>query len=742
MQKNWRSILAVIGIALLLVQMISGPVALAGESTVSSATQTLDTPEITLEKAILIVKTNFDVPSEYTDFNSTYNTNDERQAWSLRWNGMPGQSGEFAAGVSATNGDILSMNYWKSDDQSSKSGVVPAITKMGAQEISDNLLTRLLGERTEQLRLIPSDQLVVPVGNNGPVNYSLQYQRLINDLSFLSNGVNVQVSGTDGHITSYNLNWSEVKAPEVKGVISVAQAQQAFAKAPFFKLEYWVSAPYKTLVAGQKQEAKLVYQLTGQSGGAIDALTGEPLQLGQGDWLATDLSGGGGMGSSKEPRAGSAANETTVLTPQEQQEVERTAKLLKQDEAIAAVQRWIEIPENLTLRSANLGTDWRSTDKRIWSFDWNNTGSENGEGKPQYLSARVSATTGELLGFNLSYPQTGKTEAKLDRTAAQKLAEDFLKKVQLDRFSQVALNPENGSNGKMSSEPRNSQYFSYSRVANGVDFPDNGMTVNVDPVDGIVTSYELNWSELKLPGVSGILSKDMAVESFLKARPLTLAYVRIVSNGLLGDLRLVYLPFNQDRSMPLSSTLDAKSGELLDYRGQPVEKGPKPYSFSDLTGVDGAPEIAALGQAGLFGDFGNNFNPLEKMSVASLLRALYLNRFGLWENTNLAEGEVLTKAKEQGWLKEDLQPGDPVTRELLAKILLRYIRLNKVAELKDIYHLDFEDTAQISSDALGYIALAKSTGILKVEGQVLAPRDAVSRAEAATSFFRALGWLN
>jgi len=459
MQKIWSHIIAVIGVALLLVPMITGPMALAGESSSSPAVQTLSTSQITLEKAILIVKTNFDVPNEYTDFNSTYNTNDDRQVWSLRWNGPVKQPGEFTAEVSAVNGDILSMNYWKSAEQASDSGVLLAIPKLEAQEISDKLLTRLLGERTGQLRLIPSDQVVVPLGNNGPVNYSLQYQRIINDLPFLSNGVNVQVSGSDGHIISYNLNWSEVKAPEVKGVIDVAQAQHALTVAPFFKLEYWLPAPYKTLAVGQKQEAKLVYQLTGQSGGAIDALTGEPLRLGQGDWLATDLSGGGGQGIAKTDKAGSTSNQVPVLTPQEQQEVESTAKLLKQDEAIATVQRWVVIPENLTLRSANLGTDWRSTDNRIWSFDWNDTGANNGEGKPQFLSARISAVTGELLSYNLSYPQTGKTEAKLDRTAAQKLAEQFLKKVQLDRFSQVALNSESDSNPKMGSEPGQYRLF-------------------------------------------------------------------------------------------------------------------------------------------------------------------------------------------------------------------------------------------------------------------------------------------
>ena len=738
MKNNWRSCLAVIVVAFLLVPTISAPLVFAGENSSAKAVGTLAMPEVSLEKAIQIVKTNFDVPSEYADFSSNYNTNDDRQIWSLHWNGTAERPGEFSAEVNAINGDIVSMNYWKNDNQLANSPSVPTITKVGAQEICDNLLNRLLGTQTEELSLIPSESEIMPL-SYGPFNYSFQYQRRIKGVPFLSNGVNVQVSSIDGHITSYNLNWNDVKAPEVKGVINLDQAQQAFATAPFFKLEYWMPVSYRPLIAGQKQKAMLVYRLKGENGGAIDAFTGAPLQLKEGEWLATDAYG---MGGAKSDRAGSIPAGIPVLTPQEQQEVERTAKLLKREEAIVAVKRWIEISDKLTLRSANLTKDWRSADQRIWNFDWSNIAPDNQEGTPQYLNARVSATTGELLGFNISYQQTGKTEVKLDRAAAQSLAEEFLKKVQGDRFSQVVLDPANNSMGKMSPEQGSIQSFSYHRVANGVDFPDNGMFVNVDSVTGKIMSYQLNWFELDLPSVTGILSKDKAVELFLKVRPLTLTYVRIYSNGAPGDLRLVYLPTAQDRSIPSSNTLDAKSGELLDYQGQPIEKGPKPFSFTDLADVNGAPEITVLGQAGLFGDYGNSFKPLEKMSVGSLLRAMYLSRFGFWGNTGLTDLEVISKAKELGWLKEDLKPGDLVNHELLAKVLLRYIQLTKLAELKDIYQVGFQDSDQISSDALGYIAIASSTGIIKVEGQVLAPRETVNRAEAATAFFRALGWHN
>jgi len=210
---------------------------------------------------------------------------------------------------------------------------------------------------------------------------------------------------------------------------------------------------------------------------------------------------------------------------------------------------------------------------------------------------------------------------------------------------------------------------------------------------------------------------------------------------LPGDVRLVYIPYNLDTSRPTSNIMDAKSGDLLDYQGKPLQEGPRPYVFSDIYGTDGAEEIAALGKAGLFGDFGDSFKPAEGITAASLLRALYLNSFGLHGNTNLTDEEILNKVISAGnWVKEDIEASEPVSRELLAKIMLRYVNLHKLAELPDIFRVDYEDAEDISADAVGYVALAKGTGIVRTEGKTFSPAEGVSRAEAALTFYRALIW--
>ena len=747
MLRHWRYRLALPLAVLFLAQMLIGPAGLQAAAVPAEkvaapvAVLTPEKPQISLEQAIKIAKTGFEVPQGYTDFSSGFSTYNDRQTWSLRWSNPTGQGGDFSVQVDAVSGEIVNMNYWKYVDSSTGNvPVVPAITKPQAVAIANQLVSRLLPDKVGELVLVPLDNQIIPIGNYGVASYNVQYQRRIKGIPFNGNSVNIQVSGDDGHIISYSLNWTKTNIPEAQGVIGLDKAQQAFAANSMLKLQYWVPAPFKPLAKGENQKARLVYQLVGQNGGAIDAFTGEPVKLGAGEWLAADAMAQSGMGGAEKGAASGANVPAPVLTPEEQNEVNQTAELLSRDGAIAAVERWVEIPADLQLRAANLNLDWHNPRKRIWSFDWNPGDTTTEETTVRYLNARVDARTGELLGLNVAYQNPGKAESALDRAAARRIAEDFLKKVQPQRFAAVSLDEQTNISGKPVPAKGEIQYFSYHRIANGIDFPGNGMSVSVDPVAGKVTNYDLNWPEIDLPGTDGILTQAAANEAFLKVRPLTLTYVQIYSQGMPGAVRLVYLPTVPDRSAPTSNTMDAKTGELLDYQGRLLAQAPKPYVFSDLAGTTGEKEIGLLGQAGLFGDYGNLFKATEKMTLVSLLRAMYLSRFGFWNNTSLTDTDILAKAKEVKWLKEDLQPGAEVSRELLAKLMIRYIFLEKAADLKGIYQVSFRDAASINPDALGYVALATGAGILRVDGDSFGPQTAVTRAEGALSLFKALTW--
>ena len=99
---------------------------------------------------------------------------------------------------------------------------------------------------------------------------------------------------------------------------------------------------------------------------------------------------------------------------------------------------------------------------------------------------------------------------------------------------------------------------------------------------------------------------------------------------------------------------------------------------------------------------------------------------------------MLKKAQEQGWLKEDLAPSQVVSRYLASKIIVRYLGLEKIAELDGIYQLPFADQEDISPEAAGYIALASGLNILQAENNKFEPHKTLTRAEAASVLIKSL----
>jgi len=539
-------------------------------------------------------------------------------------------------------------------------------------------------------------------------------------------------------VSSYNLDWTKAPLPVAAGAISPAKARQVFEQAGMLELQYFLP-PYPrplTIKDQQKQRVQLVYRLYHPSDGVIDAFSGEPLVL-PGKWLRQN-----GPGYDERQMAGanmSIKGIVVPLSPEEIKEIEKTARLITKEEAVASVKKWVAVPKNLTLEQANLTSHWRSPDTRLWRLDWR--ADKNGTSGLRYMSAQVNALTGELTGFNLSFPSAGTDKpGKIDRAGAQKMAAEFLSKVQPQRFREVKLDEFYPSDEpKILTKGQNppEQFFKYRRVINGIPFPDEGMTVQVDTVARRITSYNLEWSNLVFPAPAGILGIKAAMDTFLKTRPLTLSYTQVYGPSGPGEVRLVYQPLAAP-GIPASDLFDACNGEFLDWEGRPLSLRPRSYRFNDIAGNFAEQEASLLGRAGIFGEYGDAFHPGEKVTVVSLLRAMLMAKGSLGDGGKLTDQEILKRAREQGWLKEDLPPGGTVSRETLTKLLVRMLNLDRAARLEGIYRVPYADAASLSPGSLGYVALAWGLGIVKTDGVNFVPGHEVTRAEAAVALVQTL----
>ncbi|MDR3541575.1 MAG: S-layer homology domain-containing protein [Desulfosporosinus sp.] len=720
-------------VLVLLWQLIFPGTVWAGGLAQAVAGPTQKEPAVTLEKAISTVKDNFDIPQNYTKFSSGLNMDNQRQTWSLTWSPPDQQDGNFSAQVDVNTGEIMNMNNWKNNPQG-PTVQIPSIQESEAQGIAVKLVTNLESSKLAELQLMPMDDTNIPLSNYGPQGYTVHWQRLVNGIAFPSDGISVQVNTLDGSILSYSMNWTPITLiPDAKGVISASNAEASFMKTQMFELQYFTSPPMRPLTTGGKQDVKLVYQLNNSyQGGAIDALTGEPIKVNYGNYYGYGKGQYGGMASTS---SAAQADNRVVLTPAEQTEIDKSTQLISQAEAVTAVKRWLSIPDNLVLRGSNLSTDGLSENTRIWNLNWNGSGNKPEE-QPQYMSARVDAATGELLGFDWPYPGPRTDKPVIDRKQSQTLAENFIQQIEPSHFKELKLSEDNNLMGKGYSD-NGSQGFNYYRVVNGIPYRGNGINITVDSITKKIINYNLSWADLEFPAVDGILDGKQASTTLLKAEPLQLMYTQIFNPGQYDntpEIRLVYQPMPASGSLISSNILDAKTGEFLDWQGQPASQMRRAYHFTDIGDNFAQKEITLLGQAGIFGEYQDSFHPDEQITVGSLLKAMLAVTNGN-EIPGQTDDDIIKTAQQQGWLTEAIQPSATIDREDFTRLMIRYLKLESVAKLQDIYQATYSD---VDKDFAGYAALAHGIGMFNLNGGTFESGHIMTRSEAAYALVKSL----
>ncbi|MBC9786231.1 S-layer homology domain-containing protein [Heliobacterium chlorum] len=696
--------------------------AFAGETTLISQ-QT----KVSLEQAIRIVKDNFPVPQDLDDFRSGFNEFNGRKVWNLSWNATKGSNGSFSAEVDGTTGEILSMNHWDwQPDPSNTALNIADITMEVAKETASQLVQRLNSGKWQKLQLVTDINQSPFVSKDGNRQYNFYWQRIENQIPFPGNGISVAVDSKTGKVVNYQVNWTTAALPDTKGVISPEKAKEGFIDANMLELQYFF--PRR-----DKAESKpfLVYRLTNPSEGAIDAFTGQPLipkeqwiQKGYGSFAA-------GMGMSVSAVPSKGMDHATELRPEELKEISQADKFISRDQAIESIKKWLQIPKDITLRNASLSREWDS--QYGWNIFW-----DGSEGKN--LSCRVNALTGELIGYyHWDQSMDDSKNGELNRDGARQLAETFLKKIQPKRFQGVQLD-----NQQVPPEPRPliqnpmRQTFSYVRKVNGIPFPDNRINVTVNTLSKEVTEYNLDWTEKEFPSSSQVMSTASINENFLNKRPLTLTYAQADDSKGNQSVKLIYQPLSASRMAAYPVLLDARTGQSLDWEGNIVDENKYDFKFNDISGIPLEAEIHKLGQINLFREYGSAFHPNESVSMVSLLRGMVMIKSPLSDNKTITDQEVIASAKSFGWVQGEVQPGDAVTREQLAKLTVRMLKLEPAAKVQKIYQLPFEDAASLSDGSIGYVALAWGLGMIKTDTNNLAPQQAVTRAEAAYALLQAM----
>jgi hypothetical protein len=664
-------------------------------------------PAISLEQAIQTAKQLFPIPATYNDFHSEFNKHMQGESWILRWQAQEPESGSLEVTINAGNGECINMYYWRPDKADGKKQ--SSLSEAEAQKVAEGYLQRLLPQKVSSLRLL-KEQNIIPLNDNGQRNYSFFWERYENGVPVLGDGVRIEIDGYNRDIRSYNLNWLDTSLQSTSKTITEKQALKVFQDEQMLKLEYYAPSTVRPLDNKQKDNLCLVYLINHPSNGTINAITGKPMILKNGQWeenmrnsydSAIKEAGAGGMG------AGSAPS----LSPEELKELEKNSQIISQDEAIKRVKKWVAIPDGAILTNSSLGRDWQNPERRIWNLNWNKPRTDNESYENYSLYARVDAFNGRIYSF-YQYSDQEPPKSKMDRDKAALIADSFIKQIEPQLFGQLKRENDSSDPVAILREENPAQWrFVYSRMIGNIPFPREGIEITVSTSDQKVTNYNLNWSEHKFPDANRAISIQEGYKAFLETAPLTLCYSKIYQDNSKPELVLVYKP-TPSLEQKNFSMLDAISGELLDGSGRPVAEKVGPHVFKDISGHFAEKQINMVGQAGLMNEYGQQFHPDEAVNTGTFLRTLLGARDGVWILDGLDDVRLLKYCQDRGWIKEKIDISTPLSRDYMTQVMVRSMDLERVAKNASLFVNPYPNDPSVNNSNLGYVALARGMGLL------------------------------
>ncbi len=243
------------------------------------------------------------------------------------------------------------------------------------------------------------------------------------------------------------------------------------------------------------------------------------------------------------------------------------ALTMTEEQAIQKAHATFDIPESLGKPSVNLWSDsGKSGQGPTWNLNW--------EMDPRLGGTRVSysvgihAQSGEIVSYNLyQYDPSGKPQAtNLTRDEAQVIADAwYAKLVPSTKTTEPQTNQ---------AYMNNDFSFSWMRIESGIPFPDNSINITINPADGTLSSFYRSWDEnVTFPKADKVVTVESAQAAYDKVGGVELVYQRIYTPAGRSEVKLVYVSKAQNTS------IDALTGQVVDYNGQPWPGEGKPIDL-------------------------------------------------------------------------------------------------------------------------------------------------------------------
>jgi predicted small secreted protein len=691
---------------------------------------------------------------------SYYNGDAEDYIWNITWSkNSISKNVNYSVSIFANTGKIQSIN--NSEYNSNDVNSIPTISLKEAREASDTFVKAIDADKFKEVTRVDND--FAGYYRNGSGSYSFSYIRKVNGIEFNGNSIEVNVDGVSGKITYYYSNWNDKYTfPDVRNVISKEKAQDILKSSINMGLKY-VNYYDRYDDTHKKKEIKVVYTPSFKKGYSIDANSGNFMDdnfNNQSNLITKDLN--------EKEKSDFYKKYSAATTAKEPISEERAKTVM--NETIKSLYGEGYILDPL---SYDESYNFNDESEKAWTVQFYKDGSKKYD---EGGSLRINALTERVISSykNNPYVEEKDFKAKLTWDEAYNKAIDTVAKYYPSYVKNIKTEQ---SHFDRSNEPKESQYqerqfyFNFVRVEKGIEYYDNNINVIVDLKTGEVTNLNYRWEDaLVFPSLEKKISEEAALNNFLQKYKTKLSYSLVNTSKDLNNPKfeptLIYaVDYYGNRQV---FDVDAFNGKFVSYDGEEVNENIETF-MNDIKSSKYEKELSILAYKGLLNT--KDFKLSKEVTQIDLIKSLVdakgyrpyvtmydtaakespsvsANGFAPVEDLKIIgvtkgteDYKYLQMAVSYGIIdNEEVEfKGDTkVTREEMAKILVRFINYHKVVECGDIFKANFKDADKLSKGYLGYVALAEGFGLVQLDNGNFNPKNISTMEELSLGIYKSL----
>lgn len=654
-----------------------------------------------MQEVLLNIKERIMDTDDFKEFNSSVMESNGDKIYSFDWNTNVDDSYKSLSVTANDNGLILNYRYY--DDVTNSYNSAPSLNKLSLDEAmikAQKLIDTLNPEISGKIR-------VEKTGTTESLfdsTYRFNLQRYENDIPVYNDNGFVTVNGDATKITRYSLNYTDgILFDGLDDIVSVSDAWKYYYENAGAELEY------RLRFKDKEKEIYLSYIPLLGSEEYIDAKTGEVTPVWHRDYhYFTENYAMGTMNKDM------AVEESARLSEIELEKIQEVAGLKSAEDAQIAIKNndILDFCEDLVLTSINLYKDYNG-DRYFYDITFESQMSD----VYKYASATLDAKTLEIIRWRahlddyIEYHK-GDGEKEIDKKDIEEKAFFALKVIAPKYF---------GENSEYKITDIKSNQLSFIRYVNDIKFGDDRVNIEINPENGKVWSYSINYTDVEFPLPEGIITEEEAIEKMSQKASMTLYYFLMskTEKGLKADNAVL------GYKNGYISEIDAFSGAIEDFSAESSK-----MTYSDIENHYAKKEIETLARFGI-GFEGSEFKPDDVITVNEYI-TLLMSTFSHYTPVILkASNDVTYEYKEavkNGIVDiKKVNPDKPLTRESAAIYMIRVMGLEEVAKLDSIYKPVFQDVTQ----NVGYISILGAMGVFKGdENSLFNPNKNLTRADS------------